>query len=60
MVLTGNRTLEPRDIPIPDVDDNSAILELEASGICGSDYEQFEAMLRTPVPVIPGNDVDNV
>jgi threonine dehydrogenase-like Zn-dependent dehydrogenase len=56
MVLTANRTLEARDIAIPDIDDDSAILQLEACGICGSDYEQFEGLLKTPVPVIPGHE----
>ena len=39
MVLTANRQLEPMDIAIPDIDEDSAILRLEACGICGSDYE---------------------
>lgn len=56
MVLTGRRSLEARDVAVPDVDDNSAILRIEACGICGSDYEQFEGVLRTPVPVIPGHE----
>lgn len=56
MVLTGNRALAPMDIAIPDIDENSALLQLEACGICGSDYEQFEGMLRTPTPVIPGHE----
>lgn len=56
MVQTGIRTLEPRDVAIPDIDADSAILELEACGICGSDYEQFEGQLRTPMPVIPGHE----
>ena len=56
MVQTGVRTLEPRDVPIPEIDDDSAILKLEACGICGSDYEQFDGVLRTPVPVIPGHE----
>jgi threonine dehydrogenase-like Zn-dependent dehydrogenase len=50
MVQTAIRTLEPRDVPIPDIDEDSAILKLEACGICGSDYEQFEGQLRTPMP----------
>ncbi|MEQ8990925.1 MAG: medium chain dehydrogenase/reductase family protein [Pseudomonadales bacterium] len=41
---------------IPDIDAFSAILELEACGICGSDYEQYEGALRTPMPVIPGHE----
>jgi len=56
MVLTANRQLEAMDIELPDIDENSALLRLEACGICGSDYEQFEGVLRTPVPVIPGHE----
>jgi threonine dehydrogenase-like Zn-dependent dehydrogenase len=56
MVQTGVRTLEPKDLPIPDIDADSALLQLEACGICGSDYEQYEGMLRTPVPVVPGHE----
>jgi threonine dehydrogenase-like Zn-dependent dehydrogenase len=56
MVQTSDRTLEPQDLPIPDIDEDSALLKLEACGICGSDYEQFEGMLRTPTPVVPGHE----
>jgi len=50
------RVLEPRDLPIPEIDDESALLRVEACGICGSDYEQYEGLLRTPMPVIPGHE----
>ncbi|MGE0624743.1 MAG: zinc-binding dehydrogenase [Pseudomonadales bacterium] len=56
MVQTGKRTLMPRDLPVPDIDADSALLRLEACGICGSDYEQFEGLLRTPTPVVPGHE----
>lgn len=56
MVMTAKRELTPMDIEIPDIDDDAAILKLEACGICGSDYEQFEDMLRTPMPVVPGHE----
>jgi threonine dehydrogenase-like Zn-dependent dehydrogenase len=56
MVQTDVRRLEPRELPIPAIDDESALLRIEACGICGSDYEQFEGMLRTPMPVIPGHE----
>jgi len=56
MVQTAERKLEPRDLPIPDIDADSALLQLEACGICGSDYEQYEGQLRTPMPVIPGHE----
>ena len=56
MVQTGKRVLEPMDIDMPDIDDESAILQIEACGICGSDYEQFEGVLGTPMPAVPGHE----
>ena len=56
MVLTEPRKLEPRDIPIPELTDDTALLRIETCGICGSDYEQYEGALRTPTPVIPGHE----
>ena len=56
MVQTAPRTLEPMDVPLPEIDDDSGLLRVEACGICGSDYEQFEGVLKTPMPVIPGHE----
>ncbi|NQY92389.1 MAG: alcohol dehydrogenase catalytic domain-containing protein [Deltaproteobacteria bacterium] len=56
MVQTDLRTLEPKDLPMPEIDDDSGLLRLEACGICGSDYEQYEGVLRTPMPVVPGHE----
>ncbi len=56
IVQTGPRALEPRDLPIPEIDADTALLRIEACGICGSDYEQYEGVLRTPMPVIPGHE----
>jgi 2-desacetyl-2-hydroxyethyl bacteriochlorophyllide A dehydrogenase len=56
MVLTAPRRLEPRELPVPEIGDDGALLRVEACGICGSDYEQFEGVLRTPLPVIPGHE----
>jgi threonine dehydrogenase-like Zn-dependent dehydrogenase len=56
MVQTAPRTLEPMDLPLPEIDDDSGILRIETCGICGSDYEQFEGVLRTPMPVVPGHE----
>jgi len=56
MVQTGPRQLEARDIAMPDIDDDSAILELEACGICGSDLEQYEGVIKVPMPIIPGHE----
>ena len=56
MVLTGVRELQGQDLPMPQIDADSAILQIEACGICGSDYEQFEGVLGTPMPVVPGHE----
>jgi threonine dehydrogenase-like Zn-dependent dehydrogenase len=54
MVQTAPRKLEPRDIPMPEISDDAGLVRIDACGICGSDYEQYEGVLRTPMPAIPG------
>ena len=56
MVQTAPRKLEPMDLPLPEIDEDSGLLRIEACGICGSDYEQYEGQLRTPMPVVPGHE----
>jgi threonine dehydrogenase-like Zn-dependent dehydrogenase len=56
MALTAPRTLEPFDVPIPAITDDSALLRIEACGICGTDCEQFETGMRVPMPHIPGHE----
>ena len=56
MVHTAPRKLEPRDLPLPSIDADTALLRVEACGICGSDYEQFEGVLRSPMPAVPGHE----
>jgi threonine dehydrogenase-like Zn-dependent dehydrogenase len=36
MVLTEPRKLEARDLPIPDIAHDTALLRVDACGICGS------------------------
>jgi threonine dehydrogenase-like Zn-dependent dehydrogenase len=42
--------------PLPEIGAEDALLRVEACGICGSDYEQFEGALPVPMPVIPGHE----
>lgn len=56
VVQTGPRKLELRDMPIPDIDEDSALLRIEACGICGSDVEQYDGTLPVKFPVIPGHE----
>ena len=39
--LTASEKLEPIDVAIPDIDADSALLRIEACGICSTDCEQF-------------------
>lgn len=56
MVQTGAHKLERMDLPIPDITADTALLRVEACGICGSDYEQYEGFLNMPMNVIPGHE----
>jgi threonine dehydrogenase-like Zn-dependent dehydrogenase len=58
IVQTAPRTLELREIPLPEIGPEDTILQVEACGICGSDYEQYpnsvraepvEALVRFPI-----------
>ena len=53
---TAPRQLELRELPLPDIDDDSALLQVEACGICGSDAEQYEGVIPVRFPVIPGHE----
>jgi hypothetical protein len=60
-VLVKPRTLELREFPRPAVGPDDALLRIEACGICGSDYEQYEGHLPDTedyrqFPVIPGHE----
>ena len=56
IVQEGPRRLALRDVPIPDIDGDSALLRVEACGICGSDVEQYAGVLPVPLPLIPGHE----
>jgi threonine dehydrogenase-like Zn-dependent dehydrogenase len=56
MVQTAPRRLEARELPLPAIDADTALLRVEACGICGSDVEQYAGVLRVPLPVVPGHE----
>src|SRR5206468_6853834 len=55
IVQTAPRTLELPELPLPEIGPDDALLQIEACGICGSDYEQYEAALPAHLPVTPGH-----
>ncbi|MGH7802829.1 MAG: alcohol dehydrogenase catalytic domain-containing protein, partial [Candidatus Binatia bacterium] len=56
IVQTGPRALELREFPLPEIDADSALLRIEACGICGSDVEQYTGTIPVRYPVIPGHE----
>jgi threonine dehydrogenase-like Zn-dependent dehydrogenase len=59
-VLVERRRLELTEVPLPSLRSDDGLLRVEASGICGSDYAQFEGRLSVfdaPMPIIPGHEV---
>jgi threonine dehydrogenase-like Zn-dependent dehydrogenase len=60
-VLVKPRTIEVREFARPAIGRDDGLLRIEACGICGSDYEQFEGVAPqhedyTQYPVIPGHE----
>jgi len=56
MVHVAPRKLEPRELPLPAIDADTALLRVEACGICGSDAEQYQGVLPVRFPVVPGHE----
>jgi threonine dehydrogenase-like Zn-dependent dehydrogenase len=55
-VLVEPGRLELRELPLPEIGPDDALVRVEACGICGSDYEQFRGETQTPTPVVPGHE----
>ena len=56
VVQTAPRALEMRELPLPEIGADDGLLRVEACGICGSDYEQYQGGLPVRFPVIPGHE----
>ena len=58
-VFPGNRTVELLDFPDPAPGENEVILEMKASGICGSDLKNYRGTFvgkLPPGPIIAGHE----
>ena len=61
VVLTGPKSFEMHDFDMPTVREDDAVIQVEACGICGTDYEQYRGdvvsdAFRTPFPAVPGHE----
>ena len=60
MVLEEPRRLVARDLPVPDVGDDDAVLRVEACGLCGTDHEQYTGHLPAGFAFVPGHETIGV
>ena len=56
MVLESPRSLERRQFPLPHIEEDDALLRVEACGLCGTDHEQFSGELFGGFAFIPGHE----
>jgi len=49
-----------RELPLPEVGDDDALLRVEACGLCGTDHEQYTGVLPAGFAFVPGHEVVGV
>lgn len=55
-MLEQPRTLRMRELVVPDIGDDDALLRVEACGLCGTDHEQYTGHLHPGYGFIPGHE----
>ena len=61
IVFNGDETWEERDLPVPEPRPGGAVLRVEATGLCHSDFDHFQGRVHTPwggeFPSIAGHEI---
>lgn len=55
-ILTGNKTIELKKLPIPEINDDEVLVKVEACGICGTDVHEFKGDPFGYIPVQLGHE----
>ena len=55
-VLTDRRTLELQERPRPEPEDGSVVLEVDACGVCMTDYHMYHGTFPVDTPVVLGHE----
>ena len=56
-VVTAPKTLEFREVPVPRIGPEEALVEVETNGVCGSDLELYEGSVSGyPLPIVMGHE----
>ena len=56
MVGVSRQRFAKRDLPLPEIGNDDALLRVERCGLCGTDLEQYSDGLMSPYPYIPGHE----
>mgnify|MGYP001166312019 FL=1 len=60
-VLTKERHFDYRDVDIPEIGPDEGLLRMEAAGLCGTDFDQFDGHFAGTVygtlPMTPGHEI---
>lgn len=59
-MLERPRELVARDLDVPEIGDDDALLRVEACGLCGTDHEQYTGALRPGYAFVPGHETVGV
>ena len=59
-MLERPRTLLARELPVPELGDDDAVLRVEACGLCGTDHEQYTGHLFGGFAFVPGHETVGV
>lgn len=54
--LDRSERLELQEFPLPTIGPDEALVRIEACGICGTDYEQYDGEFAPCFPTIPGHE----
>jgi len=61
LFYVGEKTMEMRDIPVPQPDQGKYLIKVRSNGICGSDFEGYMGKTgRRLPPMIMGHEVSGV
>jgi len=60
LVLEAPRRLSERDLAVPAIGDDDAVLRVEACGLCGTDHEQWSGALPVGFAFVPGHEAVGV
>jgi alcohol dehydrogenase len=60
LVLERPHRLMLRELPLPDIGDEDALVRVQACGLCGTDHEEYTGQLAGGFAFVPGHETDGI